>query len=111
MGIGLIYCHLITIMAASPGLESIPSSARRHTKHELQYVLCMPGVTLIIKFIKFQFHTKLNTGLFILLRIDVSETVGMSAYVGGKEWKSAFIILHRLPLRIHGITCKKPIRI
>ena len=55
-----------------------------------------------------------------------SATVGeMSTTVGGRsakvgeiehglrnlEWRLSFIILHRLPLRIHGITCKKPIRI
>ena len=60
----------------------------KHTKHELRYVLFIPGVTLIyiikLNFIEFEFHIKLmiNTGLFILLRIDVSATVGMSATVG-----------------------------
>ena len=53
--------------------------------------------------------------------VGMSPTVGMSMTVGemsatvGKlkmleeilEWRLSFITLHKLPLRIHGITCKK----
>ena len=61
----------------------------------------------------------------VMTEVNVSATVGMSATVEemsatvGKlnmiyeiqEGRLSFITLHRLPMKIHEITCKKPIRI